>query len=515
MKKTYILSLVFSAIAFFVYGQSEFIDRSFGDEGTVSFQNDSLESYTVLGVDSLDNIYISHTKVDSAYNRYLTLVKLNSQGEIIDEEFEFDLKENRVYWQFIRNKLLLTELIDESSFVYIYDLDYNREGRYIIPFTSFFQTISPHPDGGLEGLVNNIFFRFNPDGSLDKSFGNNGLVDFEQIKNQDTHADFWIRTKDNTIYLLGGVLDTSYNVFRPASIQLESNGQIKEINNDSLAIHLYEKKDLSAFFCIPEQAIDENYLLNCYVIDTQENSFNIYSLLTKVNEDGELIRGFGNNGVLNINKNQSDILTHNDGYKYTAQFANGSLLFQTIIENEQDSIVSEYLSLYNENGIQEKDFGFNSTIDLRSYKRQVSSSSIVLNNELYIIKHDTIQYFLRPSSAIKGKRNIATHITRFNTVELLDYQPIAPPQESKFVLFPNPITSESNIKYDGPHLENIDLVIYNMVGQMVDKISIPTLFNYGEISISLSGNSPGVYHLLINQNGQQIWQTQLMKVESK
>ena len=59
------------------------------------------------------------------------------------------------------------------------------------------------------------------------------------------------------------------------------------------------------------------------------------------------------------------------------------------------------------------------------------------------------------------------------------------------------------------------MVIYDMIGQRHDDKAIPRLFNYGEIPISLTDNPAGLYHLLLMQNGQEIWQTQLMKVESK
>jgi len=156
--------IIFSLFTTISYGQNEYIDRSFGDNGTVSFDHDFLETYSILGLDSLDNIYISHREVDLVTDITTNkLIKLDNSGEIIYSDRLIDNQDSTSVLRMENSILIRNSLIAESSFIYTHDLNFNLLNRFIIPANVIYSTLTPSSDGGLEGLASslyNTFFKF-------------------------------------------------------------------------------------------------------------------------------------------------------------------------------------------------------------------------------------------------------------------------------------------------------------------------------------------------------------------
>ena len=508
--KLTLLSLISLCTLTIIYGQSEYIDRSFGDNGTISFDNDTLEYYNLLGLDSLDNMYISHLQWDKVSNIYhYKLIKLDKKGVIIENNILINPDDSISAITINNNKLILYKFISNSTINETYDLDYNYLGRIIIPYITYFPNATK--SGGIEGQINNTFFKYKADGLLDKSFSEDGLYNINENNDLSEVAGIlaYSRTKDQSILLAGYEQDPIDSLYYPITIKLNADGSLdNNYGYAGTAIHniRFENHYISYPNSI-EQLQDDNFLMYGVHYDTL---YNFRYFLAKIDKDGELDLSFGDNAILSVFPQSGDSTTLNDRYRYIGEFSNGSLLSLSIIKNEADSITAEYLSLFNENGIKEVDFGIDSKIDLNAFKGQDPTSQYLANDNLYIINRDTIQS--RPSANRITSIITATHITKLNTTKLLAYEPQSPPQTSNFMLFPNPVTSNTSVEYNGPTLENFSYRIHDLNGQLIKEKVLPILYNYGQIPIDMKDTATGLYYLQILNEGKEIWSTKFVKI---
>ena len=506
--------IIFSLFTTISYGQNEYIDRSFGDNGTVSFDHDFLETYSILGLDSLDNIYISHREVDLVTDITTNkLIKLDNSGEIIYSDRLIDNQDSTSVLRMENSILIRNSLIAESSFIYTHDLNFNLLNRFIIPANVIYSTLTPSSDGGLEGLassLHNTFFKFGSDGFLDKNFGEDGLIRSE-INTSNLHHYFInsTRLKDKSILLSGYIIDT-ISGYKPCSKLYSRDGHhILDYEADIIAHpNTTEENYYFGYAYNSFQSKDENLLIQGYY---QDSLFNFNAYLTKLDINGFIKTNFADNGYLLENPNPGDTSMIKDYCFFIGQFSNGDLMHGCALRDQQRQIYSNYLTLFNENGIKENDFGINGQLSLDSYKGQQFNFYSFFNNQLFIVKSDTIQYI--DALGNLNIENTATHITRLNTAKLLDYNPLSPPDASDFNLFPNPTTNRTLIEYNGPNLENISLRIHNLSGQLIIEKIIPSLLNYGQIPIDLKDNAEGIYHLQIIDENVEIWSTKIINIK--
>ena len=131
---------------------------------------------------------------------------------------------------------------------------------------------------------------------------------------------------------------------------------------------------------------------------------------------------------------------------------------------------------------------------------------------MYVVKYDTTAFFGNGDTIIAPHK---LYFTKLKTNKLLDYKSVNQSQESLFNLYPNPITDRTLLDYRGPKLDDIEITIYDMIGNKLSQQNISFIFNYSQFPIRLENYPSGIYHLLIHHQGEEIWQTQLMKVQSK
>ena len=507
--------ILLSLLVTLSHSQSEFIDRTFGDNGTLSFENDSLEGYTLLGADSLNNLYISHSELDTATNLVnYKLIKLDTKGDnvyldrIIDQDSisDFTLKNNII---------IRVRFVAGSSFIKTYDLEFTQLGYFIVPAGVINSNLMPYPDGSIQGLtsgVNNTFFSLGTDGLLDKSFGEDGLIQLDQdpsiIYNILTNVK---RLKNKSLLFTGLEVDTTYNGYQPLSKLYSQDGQqLIEYEKENLILpHSIEENRRYNYVYSSLEAKDDNLLFQGFYYDTL---FNPNYYITKLDIDGFTKTNFADNGFLQETSNPGDTSRIKDYCFFSGQFSNGDLLHSCYLRDDQGQVITHHLTLYNENGIKENGFGLNGKLNLDIFKGQNFPTQLLINDELYIIRNDTIQH-RNSFGSVNHIENTSTYITRLSPAKLLDYEPNTPPEKPNFILFPNPITSRTLIEYNGPNIEDISLRIHDLRGQLLEEKVISTLFNYGQIPIKIADYPAGIYHLQIIDEDKEIWSTKFVSTK--
>ena len=491
------------------YGQNTYVDRNFGVDGTVTLENSPLDLYFTQGLDSLDNMYITHYRLDTIdYIYKFNLIKLDKSGQIIDNKIPNELKENNASFLIRNNRMVSLIYLAGSSIVKIFDLDYNYIGQMISPG---YTTPTPLENGQAEGLTNNIYYRYNPDGFLDKTFSEDGL--FDVIKDsglgENSTITNWLRDEGKSIIFTGYTQSSVDSLYYPFTLKLKENGSPdRNYGNESIKIHEINMNNHSfAYATLVHKLQDNNLLLSGLHYDTLSN---LNNYIAKIDQDGELIQNFGDNGVRSTLPTEGDSTNSNHTNVYVGELSNGSLLMKTTAYNEEERTLEEYFVLYNENGYQESNFGTNSKLETTAFKGEIFQSQVLANDNLYIIKTDSV-YNPSPYSTLNASTN-ATHITKLSTSQLLAYDPLSAPDFSTYLLYPNPTSSTSIIRYNGPTLENISYRIHNLKGQLVKEKVIPILYNYSEIPIDMKDTDNGIYYLQIHDEGKEIWSDKIIKI---
>lgn len=395
----------------------------------------------------------------------------------------------------------------------VYTMVLQQDGKIIVAGQS---DINP----SLSGYYYNAFLaRFNADGSLDTSFGNNGYVKTELGSNEDYISDIYVTSTANIYAVAHSISGSGINTAQV--LKYDSNGDLETsfgtngIKNIAFANHInltsiFVQNDTSIilsgsststtndkdFFLAKLNSIgdfdttfgtnglvftDFGYLnesINEFVItDTKiiavgtisSTSFLPHIGIASYNFDGSLDTSFNTNGKLIDSPDASD---YNTSFGTDINIMpNGKLLISgnTIGNNNYDLI----LTAYNTDGTRDSSFGTNGQFLHQNSTLQEFSNDVIIQSNGKILSVG-----VKTSSA---NTSAQTMLVRFKDAYPLNTDSFE--LDSALTLFPNPTQDIVwiNTKND---IENI--TIYSLSGQLIKEIE-------GAKNISISFLQAGMY----------------------
>ena len=490
MKKLGVL-IVFALSVNLTNAQTVSIDSTFGQNGTVNMRVNA----GILDFDKQGNIF--------ALSGYSAILKTDANG-IIDSSFgtnglaalpQYDITDGKLFDFKVtsENKILVILWVERSTFT--------GEGDF----------------------SKDIILRYNEDGSLDKSFGNNGELIFKN------HSIFTVNTENDSFMLVAymdGYFDNNKNYIETPYISKYNynweidpsfgiNGKaylidkqlrgftpnsIKILNDQSIILAGYDKgyppklavcklnSDGSfatrfAIFGILIIDIDKNSNSNRFLNVIEESNGNLAITGRMIVYDKGYFRrsfvcSFNSYGTINSNFGENGFFYY-DGYFYAPDD------YQTILLNGNTYLIGEGNKIVSINNNGKLDTSFN------------DSGSFIFENITIIfdMKFQNDKIIVGGRSAI-ARLNIPFHNVSVKPNNYFNHS---------IIVYPNPTTGQLTMNNEQLIMNNVE--IYNVMGQMVYTSPNPSKrgelspFEGGrgmsEIVIDISHLTNGIYFMKI------------------
>lgn len=297
-----------------------------------------------------------------------------------------------------------------------------------------------------------ILLKLNADGSIDNSFGNSGLVTFDDPNFKFMTYEFLI-LNDGNILCYGGeflgydtIFGESYG--RIAIVKLDLNGELVTSfgNNGKVLIN-------------NEQTYGFNFIRKAIEMDNNQILFGgstNKSIFLKINRDGSLVENFGSNGIVEHSIPFSDMVVDTAGKIF--------LVRSKVIANYD---YGYSICRFNSNGTIDSTFNNTGYFDLN-----ISPG----NDYVQCINIQSDGKLLLSGSS---RTTLAANFTIVRIINpTIGIENITIRDDFKF--YPNPFHDELNIKSEEEVLSEI--IIYDITGQTV----FSKLYNSKETSLSLN-----------------------------
>lgn len=500
--KIFSLCILFLFYSVFTYGQEEYFDISFGNNGRVVYdfgQNHS-EFGTILSHQNSLYGFIFYTGEN---NLNQIIVKYDSEGNL-DNSFNnsgyvvTNLKFNFWDWRTIfhgylgltnDNKIIaVTTPGNDDPFMGKFNLDgsldttYGTDGyAYTSIFESNIRTLYVNKLENDDIIIvgseisqsNVVITKFNNQGELITEFGENGIIRFEYDHNQKEPIQAIFIENENSLYVAWDHdLDGSISKYDLNNLSLDTqfgeNGQLEiNVSND--------KNEVIQRFNINQNG--ELFVAYFEDLNNHEGSFIInYDEQQMINTD------FGNQGRTLIS---DDLSIFTKKIYLTDNFI--------YIIGEVDFGSTQFIKRLNLTGNFDLDFGNQGTILRSNFNGDYLVNWVfdinIEENSFITCGSCTIETGLYPNSCLnKFIINPDLSIEGFNS--------------KNFGLYPNPSNKFINVVHDN-FIKKIE--IYNALGEL---IMLPKL---NQDKIDISELEKGVYFLKILDNKKNVYKTKFIK----
>lgn len=496
---TLIFTLLFSS---FVFSQDGELDLSFANNGIYNPTNLNFTgSLLDLSVDSSNNIYISGNVVNSDDSKSIIIIKLLPDGEI-DNSFGNN-GSARVHYSptaFVskniileNGKIILVGWINSNTNDFLIiglnsdgslDQDFGDNGRLIIDsgygddkaFAVAEYNNSLFVGGyfrNQEGKSDFSITKLNMNGVLDLSFGENGIAKLNVPTKRGEIKDFLI-TDTGDIVATGKLrIDSNpyYSKDNFAIVKFDQNGNaVSSFGNSGLAIIPIPDGNQIAYSI---KKFENSY----YVTGSQfdDDIFENYVIVTKINNDGDIDLSFGTDGILKFGAGRYGFFY--GGYSSILQDNNKLIIGGLFVGSDGDGTAYKRI---NSDGTLDQDFGTNGTIIFDFFSPEFSDKSLLkqfddkylslgidMGNHLFLTRHNIDQSLSVKDSEINN----------------LDYS-----------LYPNPATDELFIKRPTSGLVTGNL--FDITGKLILNFTL----NNQESRVKVENLAAGIYFLEISDS---------------
>ena len=258
--KTIILLVLASCFAVYAYAQAGTLDRSFGDTGLVIGSYFAAQENIAVQKDGKIVAAGTSTQTDGSL-----IARYNTDGSP-DSSFG-------------KNGVVTTD--DSTGIEYCYDVEIQKDGK-IITTGSIYHFPYNHIAAA----------RYNPDGSIDRSFGINGIVDYVIEKNTNVAVSASALQEDGKILILG-LSYTNENDYGDASfiVRFTADGRVDEsFGNQGVEITKFSE----SCYVTSIEVTSEGKIV---VGGTWNFIFNTKFMVLRYLPDGTPDRSFGNSGM--------------------------------------------------------------------------------------------------------------------------------------------------------------------------------------------------------------------------
>ena len=325
---------------------------------------------------------------------------------------------------------------------------------------------------GNSSNLNSALIRLNEDGTFDTSFADNGILRFDTNSYRFSIIDI-IKTDDNKILLCGADRTISNN-FKSSVIKLNLDGSYDTTfaDNGKLVLDIFTATSASnyEYFKDLKKCPDGTFIAGGWL--SNNNS------IIKFNSFGQLITSFGTNGLLQnfyYNNNNSQVL-----YGDLDIQSDNKIIVGGTMSNDGMIPIIKITRLYQNGSL---DLTFNSTgdilVDVTPSNDNLKTVNVDFQNS--IIMSGWSQY--NGDSAIVHSKIVP------NNLSVNDFR-------SNFTIYPNPISDQINFS-DTIALKLVQ--IYNVNGVLLSEYKNPGVVNFLKVELNT-----GFYICKIeNSNGEQ------------
>ncbi len=482
-----------------VKAQNQFLDPGFGTNGVMTYtpNNTTNFNYEAGAVTYQNKIVVSGSYYPvSGNSQDITSVvqRLNADGTI-DNSFNTVVippspSTNAI--RFLRmniqpdQKILLGDIfgrklirLQENG---IYDTGFGNNGvvdaaifdSYFVPNgISSFKLSNMLPTNAnkillcIKVLVNQesnfMIARLNENGSVDTTFGNNGLLlqaaEYGNLVLQNDSKIVFIGQKADKTYIKlryteNGVLDTSYN-----NTVLQYTPLADHVNTLFNAV-----------------AKDNNTYI--YSISSSVNSFTAFITLMKLNQNGEFDTSFGTNGVVHepYYSNNNNYLVDTNIHYPTLLMDNINNIFVVNMTSPTGNAadMNQFIKKFKPNGTLDTGFGNNGVVEIDLNYREWMRSAIVTPDQKIMI-------FGNHQAPSKG---IITQVLN-NTNSLSIKERLA--KDESVSIYPNP--AKNILTINSKQTKDIEIEVIDAIGRSILKTVIK------DNKLNVNELQKGIYYL--------------------
>ncbi len=348
MKKLFLISIILLGIANTMYSQTVSIDENFGENGTMAIPN-----IEFLDFDTQGNIFAFGDGFAP------TILKTDANGDV-DQNFGTD------------GMVILNEYASFSG--KRYGIKITGDNKIVIVFD--------HVNCGFAGCdePKRVILRFNEDGTMDESFGNNGEIVLEDMFIQVVNTE-----SDEFMLITYGCEDQKYCYVS----KYNYNGEIDMSfgTNGKTALTGIGSNQFKNFYPMSIKVLSDNSII---IAGSDNRGSGVSSAFCKLTEQGNFIPSFadGDGIFVTVAKDPDPSSITSRGQLFTGiiEDDNGNLLFAdywaALNEEEDDLIYSYFVRSFNSNGEPNQNFGENS---FYYYSDVRTSGNILLNGNKFLI----------------------------------------------------------------------------------------------------------------------------------
>ena len=455
----------------------EYIDLNYGDQGSIKILDRiAYPGLTDISYDSLDNIYISFRFNDNGKH---SLIKVNREGTI-DSGFQNSplIQESEDQYFQRDNYIYFVKVIGGSTVVNIYDLNLNLVKEYRLAEVAEFKNLHYYRSGYFVGVTENFVFRYLPDGTLDTSFGTDGLIDINALIGEyewgTNRYEFQNESGDYYLTFIRVGPSSSYNLVR-----IDKDGQyLNTFNIAATYSSLDNAPDLvdhKIFSVTPIQ--NGKILIAGTGWNANFNTNRFYFLV--VNQDFSLDTSYGVDGMT--------MLPSGFETRYVAgAFSNNQALLRT---GTYDDSEIETIAIIDKGGSLRYDLSDKGFLNLDIKENAYSFRILSIDNDIYVL-----HLSFADKQIVLTKLNLDNILVNKNLTAIV----------AETQLSPNPTSSLTNLLYTGPTLKNALLHIYSTTGELIREQNIEILTQNQTIEISTANITEGHYIVTLIHNGQII-----------
>ena len=499
------------------YSQDGIIDTSFGNSGTkiLSVSGKSTRGKSIILLDDnsmLVGVNSEFSQFGNTSNRGFYVYKLLPNGNI---DINFGLNGYLFFSNQGNSRSLigsLTKLNNDEILIHCLLLDENKiikidsNGEiimtFVIPsnFNIYYKNIGIQSNSKIvvsgqyyDGYNNKYSLsRFNSDGTIDTSFGNNGIVIADITSYRfDIGASLRIQDDDKII-----IVGKSYNVgndLHAVITRFNENGIIDTSfgNNGTTITPLIENSDFGEYNDV-KLYFDGTIIVggNAYYEGGTAGFFGVKPTVVKYTSNGFLDNSFGEQGIVNFetiygaNEYLRTINIQSDGKIVIGGGASYPYpYYQT----------NFYLSRLNENGTLDIDFG-NNGIFLTNFENSETnySTSIVFQND------KIIALGCSKTANNEFRTAIVCRLTN-ESLSVSDYI------KNSTIFFPNPTYNEIFIQSN--HKFN-KIIIYDLQGKLIKNNSFDLRT---ELEYDLTNLNYGTYYIVVMFNNKIVSKKTIIK----
>ena len=508
------LKIVFYTLLIFVnisYSQSGVLDTSFGNNGAkiLSIPDKSTRGKSIItlsdksiiaGINSEFNYYgypfnrgfyiyklFPNGQIDNSFgtNGYLfypnqgnqlrsliiSLTKLNNDDIIVDC---LVLNQHKVIKIDKTGHVLWTTTLKSGINFHFQNIGIQSDNKIIVPGQYY------------DGYHNNYCItRLNPNGTIDTSFGNNGMMIANVTPYRfDFGASLAIQNDDKII-----IVGTSYNIgddLHAVISRFNSDGSIDTSfgNNGTIIAQLINNSVLGEFIDVKLNS-DGTIIVggNAYYLGGQGGFQGVIPTVVKYTTNGHLDLSFGNNGIVNL----STIFNANDYLRTINIQPDGKILIGGDAAYPFPFMQTYfYIARLNENGTLDTNFGNNGAF-LSNF--QNSKSNYTTN-----IKFQDDYILALGCRKIENNNFRAAVILRLNN----RFLSVNENAEYQTLIYPNPVKNKIFIK----SVQKFNQInVYNLQGKLLQSGSFDLR---KELTYDMTNLKKGFYYIQIRNNNEEI-----------